>query len=169
MAAANPFQTRYLDILRASPYLAPVLRPGQAPVDIAYYAYNTRVGSDAVPLAAGVAQTQTIETQSDSDFVLTFMSAAIQPTAGGAMQYNANVALQVTDLSTGKPLFSTDTAIALVTGAGGFPYVLPAPRVWSPNITIAVKATNHDTIINGGLGPVGLFIAFHGTRIFYGS
>lgn len=166
---ASPFQARYLEILRSSPYLAGVLRPGKSPVDIAYYAYNTRVGSDAVPLANGVPQTQNIETQSDSDFVVTFLSAAVQPVAGGAMQYNANVALQVTDLSTGKPMFSTDTAIGLVTGAGGFPFVLPAPRIWAPNITVAVRVTNHDAIMNAGNGPVGVYVAFHGTRLFYGG
>lgn len=166
---ASPFQARYLSILKASPYLAAVLRPGKDPVDIAYYAYNTRIGTDAVPLATGVAQTQTIETQSDSDFVLTFLSAAVQPTAGGPMQYNANVTLQVQDLSTGKLMFSTDAAIGLVTGAGGFPFVLPAPRVWAPNISIACKVTNHDAIMNAGAGPVGVYLAFHGTRIFYGS
>lgn len=164
---SDPFAQRYLEILKASPYLASVLRPGRQVANIAYYAYNGRIGTDAAPLANGVPQVGTVETQADSDFVLTFIMAAVQPTAGGPFQYNANVAWQITDLSTGKPLFSADAAIALTSGAGGFPFVLPAPRVYGPNTSIQVRVTNHDPIMNGAAGPVGLYFAFHGTRIYY--
>lgn len=167
MPATDPFAAKYLEILTASAYLAPVLRPGRPVAAVSYYAYNGRVGSDAVPLANGVPQTFNVETQADSDFVLTFITAALQPTAGGAFQYNGNVAWQITDLSTGKPLFSADAAIALTSGAGGFPFVLPAPRVYGPNTTIAVKVTNHDAIMNAGNGPVGLYFALHGSRVYY--
>jgi hypothetical protein len=166
---ANEFQARYLALLTSSPYIASVAKPGRAIVDVQYYAYNGRVGTDAVPLALNVPQTSTFDTQSDSDFVLTFFSACVQETAAGAMIYNANTALQIQDLSTGKLFFNVPTALGLISGAGGFPFVFPSPRVLNPNTSIAVTATNRDTLVNGGLGPVGLFYAFHGTRIFYAS
>lgn len=165
--AKSPFQARYIEILNNSPYVASVRKPGREIVDIAYYAYNGRVGTDAVPLANGVAQAQTFDTQSDSDFVLSFISATVQETAGGPMQYNDNVQLQIQDLSTGKLFFNVPTTLGLVSGAGGFPLVLPAPRVLNPNTAIAITAINRDPVVNGGAGPVGLYYAFHGTRIFY--
>ena len=165
--ANNPLQAKYLEILNASPYLDAVRKPGRQVVDVQYYAYNVRVGSVAVPLADGVAQTTTFETQADSDFVVSEVSAALQAEDNGAMLYNGNVVLQVTDLSSGKLFYNRPAALALVTGAGGFPFVLPAARVWNPNTSIAVTATNRDALINGGAGPVGLFLAFHGTRLFY--
>jgi len=165
--ATNPLTARYLEIAKSSPYLASVLKPGRQLVEAQYYAYNGRIGTDAVPLALNVPQVDTFDTQADSDFVLTMISACIQPEANGAMQYNGNVAMQVQDLATGKFMFSAPTPIALVTGAGGFPFRLAAPRVLNPNTSIAVSATNRDALINGGLGPVALFYAFHGTRLFY--
>lgn len=165
--ANNPLQAKYLEILNGSPYMDAVRKPGREIVDVQYYAYNIRVGSVATPLANGVPQTASFETQSDSDFVVSEISAAVQAVNNGAMLYNANLALQITDLSSGKLFFNRPAAIALVTGAGGFPFVLPAARVWNPNTSIAVQATNRDALINAGAGPVGLFLAFHGTRLFY--
>lgn len=167
--ATNEFQAKFLQLLTASPYIAAVAKQGRPIVDVQYYAYNGRVGTDAVPLAPDVPQTITFDTQSDSDFILTFISATLQEVTNGAMIYNGNTALQIRDLSTGKVFFNVPTALALVSGAGGFPFVLPAPRVLNPNTSIAVSATNRDSIVNAGAGPVGLFYAFHGTRIFYSS
>lgn len=167
MPTTNDFQAKFLSVLANSPYIASFAKPGRTITDVQYYAYNGRVGTDAVPLAVGVPQTDTFDTQADSDFLLTFISAAIQETAAGPMAYDDNVALQIQDLSTGKFFFNVPTVIGLVTGAGGFPFVLPAPRLLNPNTSIAVSATNRDAIVNGGAGPVGLYYAFHGTRIFY--
>ena len=164
---ANPLEAKYLEILNGSDYMAAVRKPGRQIVGVQYYAYNVRVGSVAVPLADGVPQTTTFETQSDSDFVVSQVAAAVQAEDNGAMLYNGNVVIQIQDLSSGKLMFNRPAAIALVTGAGGFPFVLPAARVWNPNTSIAVQATNRDSLINGGAGPVGLFLAFHGTRLFY--
>lgn len=167
MTTLSDFQAKYLDILVNSPYISGVAKPGRKIADVQYYAYNGRIGSDAVPLAANVPQISTFDTQADSDFVVSYISAAIQEVADGPMIYNANVAIQIQDLSTGKQFFNVPTALALVTGAGGFPFVLPAPRVFNPNTSIAVTGINRDPLLNTAAGPVGLFYAFHGARIFY--
>lgn len=144
-----------------------MLKPGRTLIDAKYYAYDGRVGSDATPLDLDVPQAITFDTQADSDFVVTLVSACVQEEVNGAMHYNDNVALQVRDLSSGKDLFNIPTPLALVTGAGGFPFRLAVPRIWNPNTSIQVTAINRDSLINGGEGPVGLFFAFHGTRLFY--
>lgn len=171
MATTQDFQAKYLQIMQSSPYLASVLKPGRQVADVQYYAYNGVVGflTSGANLAAGAPQAQVFSTQADSDFVLTFISAAVQETTGGPMAYNDNITLQIQDLSTGKFFFNVPTTLGLVAGAGGFPFVLPAPRVLNPNTQIAVTATNRDTIVNGGAGLVNLFYAFHGSRIFYAS
>lgn len=167
--ASNPFQDRFLQIAMQSPYLQSVLKPGRTVTNIEYYAYNVTVGSVAAPLANGIPQTATFDTQSDSDFAIAFLSAAVTETVNGVVVYNDNVALQIQDTSTGKFFFNTDTVIGLVTGAGGFPFVLPASRVINPNTTIAVRATNRDAFVNGGAGPVGVTLVMHGSRIFYAN
>lgn len=167
MANYDELQSRFLEVLNNSPYMKSVLQPGKRAVEIEYYCYNGQLGSTAVPLAAGVPQNITFNTQADSDFAITFMTSSLQEVANGAMVYNDNVALQFTDTSTGKTFFNQPTVMGLVTGAGGFPFVLPAPRILRPNTTIQVTAINRDTVVNGGAGPVTLFFALHGTRIFY--
>lgn len=169
MATLDEIQTRYLEVLNSSPYLKSVLQPGRLAVEIEYYCYNGQIGTAAIPLAPNVPQTVTFDTQADSDFAVTFITGAVQEVANGAMNFNDNVAIQFLDTSTGKTYFSVPTVMGLVSGAGGFPYVLPAPRVIRPNTTIQVTAINRDTVVNGGAGPVTFFFALHGTRIFYAS
>lgn len=164
----DELQAGYLDILNASPYMRSILQPGRRAVEVAYYCYNGQIGNAAVPLAPLVPQSVFFDTQADSDFAVTFMAAAVIETTNGAAMYNDNVAIQFTDTSTGKSFFNVPTVMGLVTGGGGFPYVLPAPRVIRPNTTLQVTAINRDTIVNGGAGPVSLYWALHGTRIFYG-
>lgn len=160
---ANEFQTRYLEILKNSPYIQAIAKPGRAIQNIEYYSYNTLIGSAAAPLVNLVPQTSTIETQADSDFAITFMSAAVLETVNGIATYNNNITLQIQDLSTGKLFFNIPTVVGLVTGGGGFPFVLPAPRVVASNSQLLFTAMNRDSAIN----PVGLYIALHGSRIYY--
>lgn len=168
-AQLDELQSRYLGILNSSPYLKSILQPGKVALGVEYYCYNIQLGSVAVPLAPNVPQSVFFDTQADSDFAVTFMSAAVFETNNGTAVYNDNVALQILDTSSGKTFFNIPTVMGLVTGAGGFPYVLPAPRVIRPNTTMQVSVTNRDAVVNGGAGPVSFYLALHGTRIFYGS
>jgi hypothetical protein len=165
----NAFQDKYLALINQSPYIQSIARPGQQIIAVEYYCYNGQVGSVAVPLAVGVPQSTVIETQSDSDFAVTFISTSVQEIAGANVAYNDNVAMQILDNASGKLFFNIATVAPLVSGAGGFPFVLPAPRVIAPNTNLTITATNRDTVVNGGAGPVGLLFALHGTRIYYAS
>lgn len=163
--STDEFQARYLQLLEQTPYIMGIAKPGRRILGVEYYVYNGQVGSVAAPLAVNVAQITNIVMQADSDFAITFISAGVQEALNNALTYNDNIAWQITDTSNGKQFFNTDTVIGLTSGAGGFPFVLPAPRVIAPNTTLSVRATNRDAAIS----PVGLFFAFHGTRIFYAS
>lgn len=159
----DAFQQKYLEILQRSPYIQSIAKPGREIQNIEYYCYNAQIGSAASPLVLNVPQQTTIETQSDSDFAVTFISAGVQETANNVLVYNWNLTLQAQDLSTGKTFFNVPTVMGLVSGAGGFPFVLPAPRVMNPNTNLQWTAVNRDTVTN----PLIVFLALHGTRIYY--
>lgn len=159
----DAFQQRYLEIINASPYLKSITKPGRQIQNVEYYVYNTQVGSVASPLVLNVPQISTIETQSDSDFAITFISAAVQELVNNVVVYNWNMTLQFQDLSTGKTFFNIPTVMGLVSGGGGFPFVLPAPRILNPNTNLAVTCMNRDTVTN----PQIAYVALHGTRIYY--
>lgn len=161
----SKFAEKYLQILAESPYIKAFAKPGRPIRSIQYYCYNLRVGSAAAPLVVNVPQVGYIETQADSDFITTYMSAGILQLANGVMTFNRNVTVQIEDQSTGKKFFSAPTIMGLVAGAGGFPYVFPAPRVVNPNTNVAITVTNRDTTTS----YEAFFLALHGTRIFYAS
>lgn len=159
----DEFQARYLQLLQDSPYIKSVARSGRAIVGIQYYAYNVQVGSIAAPLLLNVSQLGLIEFQADSDFAISYMAGSVRNAAGDVNVYNANVTLQIQDLATGKLFFNTPVVFPLVTGAGGFPFVLPAPRVVNPNSSLQVTVTNRDTANTYS----GFFLSLHGVRIYY--
>lgn len=161
----SKFEAKYLEILNASPYIKAFAKPGRRVARIQYYDYNIRIGSAAAPLLLNTPQIGNIETQADSDFVMTYLSTGALQVANGVMTFNRNITLQIQDQSTGKFFFSAPSVMGLVGGAGGFPYVFPAPRVINPNTNLQITVVNRDTTTNFD----GLFLAFHGTRIYYAS
>jgi hypothetical protein len=158
----NDFQRRYLDILQSTDYISSVARPGRKIVNIDYFAYNNRIGTDTVPIANGAIGQGQIDFQADSDFVLTYMSAAVQNAAGGALIFNPNCTVQLTDQGSGKTFFNTPTLMALAFGGGGFPFLLPSPRVMNPNTSMLIQVLN-----STGGNLFGIYTVFHGARIFY--
>jgi hypothetical protein len=162
--AANDLQQQYLEILAATPYLASVRKPGRTIVNMETFVYNAVIGTTALPLTlANGIQTTTLETFSDSDFVLTYLSASVNITANGDMKFNRNLTLQIQDTSTGKNFFNLPTVMTLVAGGGGFPFVYPAPRVINANVTLLLAAQNRDTAQDYNQ----MFVAMGGVRIFY--
>lgn len=164
MAAANIFQQKYLEIVANSDYIKSVRKPGRTIVGIESFVYNVVIGTAAVPLTlANGAVQATLETQADSDFVLTYLSACANITANDDMRFNRNITLQIQDTSTGKLFFNVPTVMTLVAGGGGFPFVFPAPRVIDANTTLLFTAQNRDTAQNYNQA----FLSLGGTRIFY--
>lgn len=160
---ANEFELRAQQILAESPYIRAITKPGRELLSAKYYGYDIQIGTVAAPLVVNVPQFGNIETQADSDFAVTGISACVQGVANGAFTYGWNMLLQIQDLSSGKFFYSRPTIMSMATGAGGFPFVLSAPRVINPNSSLAVTVTNRNPATN----PVGFFIVLHGIRLFY--
>ena len=160
----NEFQRRALDILNQTDYISSVAKPGRTIVNIDYFAYTLRLGTDAVPVPLLTPTQGLMEMQSDSDFVATFVSGGQQLTAGAPLSFNGPVLLQFVDTGSGKSWFNTPTLMPLVCGAGGFPFLLPSPRVLNPNTNLEITAS-----IIGPDTMVGIYVVLHGSRIFYAS
>jgi hypothetical protein len=157
---------RYFDLSNQDPYIQSVARPGQTIVRKIPYQYGVVVGTAVAPLSlANGPQTASIVTLSDSDFIVTDLSAGVNITANGDMKFNRNLTLQIQDQSTGKFFFNQPTVVTLVAGGGGFPFRFPAPRVVAPNVQLLVTMQNRDTTTDYFQG----FITFGGTRIFYAT
>jgi hypothetical protein len=160
---ANDFAQRYLDLTNQDPYIQSVARPGAVIVKKMSYVYNVVIGQPQPLTLAALTVNASLTTLADSDFVLTYLSACVNITPAGDMKVNRNLTLQIQDTSTGKFFFSAPTVMSLVAGAGGFPFVFPAPRVIRPNTTLQLSAQNRDTAQDYN----NMFVALGGTRIFY--
>jgi hypothetical protein len=163
MAVAD-LNNAYLQILANSPYIKSVAKPGRTIAALETYVYNTVIGTAAIPLTlANGPVSSTLDTQADSDFVMTYLSASVNITVNGDMKVNRNLTLQIQDTSTGKLFFSAPTVLTLVAGGGGFPFIFPAPRVINANTTLLFTGQNRDTAQDYNQ----MFVALGGTRIFY--
>jgi hypothetical protein len=163
---ANDFAQRYFELSNQDPYIQSVKRPGQTLVKKMSFIYNAVIGSATQPLTfANGPITSNLITLADSDFVLTSLSACMNLVVNGDMKVNRNLTLQIQDTSNGKFFFSQPTVTTLIAGAGGFPFVYPAPRVIRPNTTLLLTAQNRDSAND----YFQMFVAFQGTRMFYAS
>jgi hypothetical protein len=157
----NEFERRMLDTIQTSAYFASMIREDKAVSAIDYYNYNFSVGTVAVPLAIGSTTSFTLQIQSDSYFVLNYMSAMAFDNAG-VFSPQANILMQVTDTGSGKTFYSQPAQLSLVTGSQGFPFILSAPRVVNPNTNLKVDLTNAT-----GVTLSGIFVNFMGARVYY--
>jgi len=152
----NEFERRLLDVVQNSAWIASVARPNRKILDIDYYNYNVSIAAIAVA-ASG---TGNIQIQADSDFAITYISGSV--VVGGAVVTNPVSTIQVTDQGSGKTFFSAATLFGLVTGVGGLPFYLPAPRVVAPNTNLQIAVTNV-----AGAGAADYYVNFLGARIYY--
>lgn len=152
----NEFERRALDIAEMSAYLAMYARQNQKIVDIEYFTYNTTTG----PINAGGVAQSIIQIQSDSDFVVQYMSGVA--TVAGTTFYNPLISVQITDTGSGKTLFSNPALMNLVMGSQGFPFVLSAPRVFAPNTNV-----KFDFVNRGVTNYTSVDVSMIGARIYY--
>lgn len=153
----DDFQRRALDIADTSSYLALYARSGQSILGIDYFGYNCEIDN----LAAGASGQALVQIQSDSDFVLTYLSANGLVTATGATLGFLNATTQITDTGTGKTFFNQPALMGLVFGLSGYPFLLPAPRLIAPNTNIKFDITNLTATANT------YYISMLGARIYY--
>jgi hypothetical protein len=155
----NDFERRALDIAQSSTYLTLYARQGQQVLGIEYFGYSVEMDN----IAAGAAATSIFQVQSDSDFVCTYLSGVCVNPASAAIDPVPTGLIQITDTGSGKTFFNQPTFLGLVLGQGGYPFLLPAPRLIAPNTNIQYNVTNLQT------APRNIYITMLGARIFYGS
>ena len=153
----NDFERRALDIAQSSTYLTLYARQGQQIIGIEYFGYAVEMDN----IAQGGAASSIFQVQSDSDFVCTYLSGvAVNPAVATVDPVPLGL-IQITDTGSGKTFFNQPTFMGLVLGQGGYPFLLPAPRLIAPNTNIQYNVTN---LANG---PRNLHIIMLGARIYY--
>lgn len=115
-----------------------------------YYVYNFEFLALAPTIAAS--DVQQIEAESNFIWVKTSGFADI---AAAAQLYDTRVVplvtIQVTDVGSGRSLFSGPTAWSNVVGWGEIPYMLPLKRKWQANTAIRVDVVNFDAAVTYNL------------------
>ena len=149
----NVFEVQALSVAQQSSFLASVARQGQKIVRMDNFAYN----GNAVNLAAAATTQIIINFQSDSDFVIQYVSA----TSLGTTQ----LTMQVLDTGSGRTFYNQPTLVSLVAGNNGFPYWLPTPKVVAPSTNLQITLTN----IDAAATMTRFDISFSGARIYYAS
>lgn len=115
-------------------------------------------------LLAGTAAQNAIQIQSDSDFELTKftmladIAAAAQTEATRVLPL---VTIQITDTGTGRALFSAPLPVPAIFGDGRIPFILPVPKIFSANASVAVQVANFAAATNYNLR-----ICLIGAKIF---
>lgn len=103
--------------------------------------------AEVIDLAPGASQTDIVNVQADSDFILDKM--AVSADIAGAGQTEATrviplATLLINDTGSGRNLQSDPMDINSVAGNGQLPFVLTQPRVFTANSSIQFTFTNFD-------------------------
>lgn len=166
----NVRERRLLDTVRHTSYVASFAEPGRQVIGVEPYAYV--VDEVGLELTNAAAQEFELIMDSDSDFVATWASGAavvadpvIADPANGntCTEFAASILVQITDQSSGKTWYNQPTPLALIAGAGGFPFIMASPRVIRPRgtLTVSVQAAV------SGVEFSAFYFALHGGKIYY--
>lgn len=155
----DDFQRRSLDIANSSTYLAQFARTGRNILGIDYYSYSTTM----LNVTSAASATSLIQIQSDSDFVLVYLSGTMLITSSQIPPTFNSATVQIQDTGTGKTFFNQPALMGLVFGVGGYPFTLPSPRVIAPNTNVKFDVTNLLAVAQD------FYITMQGARIYYSS
>jgi hypothetical protein len=121
---------------------APAYQPPEAPRKRRdFFAYPILFSN----LTAGNAAQGAIQIQSDSDFELqklTMFADIAQAAETEATRVLPLVTVQITDSGTGRKMFSAPVPVPAIMGDGRIPFILPSPKVYSPNASITIDVAN---------------------------
>lgn len=131
---------------------APVI-PHQPPKRRDFFVYTLAFTGGNV-ISAGTAAQGAIQIQADSDFELTkftmFADIALAAETE-ATRVLPLVTIQITDTGTGRALFNAPIPIPAIMGDGRIPFILPVPKVFSANASVAVQLSNFSAATDYGL------------------
>lgn len=119
-----------------------------------FYVYEAST-TPGTPIPVSAQQTDTIQIEADSNFILQKLAYHCQAPAGTALAASAlglveaqriipPVALQLIDTGSGRQLMQNPIPIPSLFGNGTLPFILPNPRMFMRNSTIQVIFTNLD-------------------------
>lgn len=115
-------------------------------------------------LLAGSALQGAVQIQADSDFELsklTFFADIATADQTEATRVLPLVTVQITDTGTGRALFSQPVPVPAIMGDGRIPFILPTPKIFSANASVAFLVSNFS-----GATDYNLRIAMIGAKIF---
>lgn len=160
------FERRLIDVAQASATVRDVLmknktRKGQKLLYIQSYNYTAPFTNVAGTSAASVTN---VQTQGDSDFLMCYMSGNLYNASTLARITAPYARLQISDNSTNRTMFDKPVLFGLVTGDGGFPYLLQDPRLIPASTVLQVTLYNDLTV-----GPITVSgqVSFGGYRAVY--
>lgn len=146
-------------VRRQAPVPSAAMAPMERPKRRDFFAYTI-----AFDPLAGQATQGAIQIQSDSDFELSKFT--MFATIAGAAQTEATrvlplVTVQITDTGTGRQLFASPLPIPAIMGDGRIPFILPVPKVFSANASVAIAVANFSAATDYDLS-----ICLIGAKIF---
>jgi len=111
-----------------------------------FFIYEAQVAT----LAVGGQDTDTIQIQSDADFIL--QKLTYQADIAGASQTDSarlipNVTFQITDTGSNRQLFFNQVPIPNVCGTGQLPFIISNPRLFMRSSTIQIDFTSFEAAI----------------------
>jgi hypothetical protein len=127
-----------------------------------FYVYQSSVAS----IAAAANASDQINIQADSYFILQKLTFFAD--IAGAAQTDSSrvlplVSMQITDTGSGRQVFGGEVPIPSIFGSGSLPFILPNPRKFAANSTIALTFTNFSAATT-----YRLFVQFIGTKVYTG-
>jgi hypothetical protein len=127
-----------------------------------YFVYAT----NDVDIAAGATSTQTLQIDSECDFIVTKMSYFCD-VAGAALTDSTRqlplVNCLITDSGSGRNLFNRALPLPLICGVEGLPYNLTNGRLFRGNSIITFALNNFSAATN----YANLVVALHGFKKLY--
>lgn len=126
-----------------------------------FFTYTTRFED----LAAGATNTQFIQIEADSDFLIQKL-AYFSQVGGGAVQWQTVdvplCTIVIVDTGSGRQLMNEAIPLPALFGDGRLPYILPTPKLFTKNSRINVTLFNFST----GTTYDDIWVNFEGKKIF---
>lgn len=142
-------------------FLANYVRRSAPILGVDFWSYNTAF---AAPRIAASPIENVIQTQADSDFIISAIGGMVYEAADPNLYiFDPLLSLQITDQSTGKTFFNTPLRFRNVAGTGGNPFFLASPRVVRANANLTVELTVASDLYDN------VWVALNGTRVYYGD
>jgi hypothetical protein len=161
----NEYERRMLDLAQNQMNLREAIASEGRLSLIEYFGYSTTIGSPTDQIAVGDTRQAIIPIQSDSYFILYYISASQQEAGAADVEFADSFSLQITDTGAGKTIYSAPSTADLLVGSAnadalGIPFLLTVPRIIRPNTNIKIDVNNYGVILDR------IFLSFVGAKVY---